>query len=61
MEKAFQQIKASIENSNNEDDLKLCFKMITSFKRTYHFTIKGVQLEDRLLEIILNQQQTVSQ
>ena len=61
MENAFNQIKESIERSANSIDLQKCFRMITSFRRDWKYNLEGSDLEDRLLEIILNQQEIICQ
>ena len=59
MDKAFKEIKQSIEKSKGPDDLKVCFRMITSFKRSWKYNLEGTELEDRLIDLILDKQETL--
>ena len=61
MDKAFKEIAQSIEKAKNTDDLKICFRMITSFKRSFKYSLAAVEIEDRLIDIILYKQEYLCQ
>lgn len=61
MENAFNKIKQSIEKAKSISDLKACYKMVTSFKRYWKFSLGEVELEEQLIELIIDKQEILCQ